>query len=134
MTRATERGAEFLLMHHLYKADHHGLRVINRQWLKFSFPCFYGYDALRGLSVLTRLRYIDDERLTDAVELLVHKRQSNGYWLLDSAPIGRMQANIEAVGKPSKWISLNALRVLKRLAETKSDKLRQVLKKGAVSF
>jgi len=38
-----------------------------------------------------------------------------------------MQANIEAVGKPSKWITLNALRVLKRLCQTKSKHLREVL-------
>lgn len=121
------RGAEFLLMHRLYKADHHSYRLINRQWLKFSFPWFYGYNVLRGLSVLTKLGYTEDERLEDAGELLLQKRRPDGTWLLENAPTGRMQANIEAVGKPSKWITLNALRVLKHLHETNNEHLKEVL-------
>jgi hypothetical protein len=80
-----------------------------------SFPWFYGYNILRGLDVLTKLGYVKDERLNDAVEVLLQKRQSSGAWILESAPIGRMQTNIEAKGRPSKWVTLIALRVLKRL-------------------
>jgi len=129
MRHTIERGVEFLLMHRLYKADHHGYRVINSQWLKFGFPWFYGYNILRGLSVATRLGYIDDERLTDVVKVLIQKRRSDGTWLLEGAPTGRMQANIETVGKPSKWITLNALRVLKRLHKTNNTQLKEVLTK-----
>jgi len=114
--QAKERGAEFLLMHHLFKADHHDYEVIKQSWLKLGFPWFYGYNILRGLDVLTRLGYVEDERLTDAVKILLQKRQKNGTWILESAPIGRMQTNIEAKGKPSRWITLIALRVLKRLS------------------
>jgi len=119
-----------LLMHHLFKADHHGYKVINRQWLKFSFPWFWGYNVLRGLSVLTKLGYIEDERLKDALELLLQKRRPVGTWLLDNAPTNRMQVNIETVGKPSKWITLNALRILKRLNKTSNEQLKQVLAKA----
>ena len=127
MKRAIERGAEFLLMHRLYKADHHDFKVINRHWMRFGFPWFYGYDVLRGLSVLTNLGYINDDRLADAVKLMIQKRQPDGKWLLETAPIGRMQANIEAVDKPSKWITLNALRVLKRLQKTRNKQLKEAL-------
>ena len=115
MEHAAERGAEFLLMHRLFKADHHNFQVINKSWLKLSFPWFYGYNILRGLDVLTKLGYVDDERLGDAVQVLLQKRRPDGTWILEGAPTGRMHANIETVGKPSKWITLNALRVLKRL-------------------
>jgi len=127
MKRAVEHGAEFLLMHRLYKADHHSFRVINRHWMRFSFPWFYGYDTLRGLSVLTKLGYINDSRLADAVKLMIQKRRPEGTWLLEAAPIGRMQANLEPVGKPSKWVTLNALKVLKRLYKTKNAQLKEVL-------
>jgi hypothetical protein len=127
MRKAITRGAEFLLMHRLYKADHHKYRVINRQWLTLSFPWFAGYNILRGLSVLTKLGYTEDERLKDAVEVLIRKRRSDGTWLLESAPTGRMQTKIETVCKPSKWITLNALRILKRLNKTGNDQLKQVL-------
>ena len=48
MKQAIEKGAEFLLMHRLFKADHHHYKVINSSWLKLSFPWFYGYNILRG--------------------------------------------------------------------------------------
>lgn len=118
LKRAIEDGVEFLLMHRLYKADHHGYRVINRNWLKSSFPSFYTYDILRGLSVVMKLGYTKDRRLKDSVRVLISKRRPDGTWLLDSSPNGRMHANIEQAGKPSKWITLNALRVLKRLGRT----------------
>jgi hypothetical protein len=109
------RGAEFLLTHRLFKADHHDYRTINEAWLRLSFPCFAGYSVLRGLDVLTKLGYVKDGRLNDAVEALLQKRQSDGTWILESTPHGRMQVNIEPKGEPSKWITLIALRVLKRL-------------------
>jgi len=117
MKETIKKGAEFLLMHRLFKADHHSYKVINQSWLKLSFPWFYGYNILRGLDVLTKLGYVKDECLNDAVEILLQKRQYSGAWILESAPIGRMQTNIEAKGKPSKWITLIALRVLKRLGK-----------------
>jgi len=113
MKHAIERGAEFLLMHRLYKADHHGFKPINRSWLKLGFPWFYGYNILRGLSVLTKLGYVNDERLEDAVRVLLQKRREDGTWILESSPRGRMHVNLETVGKPSKWITLHALKVLR---------------------
>jgi hypothetical protein len=117
MMETVAQGAEFLLDHHLFKADHHEYKTINRAWLQLTFPWFYGYNILRGLDVLTKLAYTNDERLNDAVEVLLQKRQTNGYWILEKSPMGRMQADLEAKGKRSKWITLIALRVLKRLGE-----------------
>jgi len=114
MKSTIEKGAEFLLMHRLFKADHHNYRIINQSWLTLSFP-WYGYNILRGLDVLTKLGYLKDERLNDAIEIILQKRQRDGTWILESTPIGRMQTNIERKRKSSKWITLIALRVLKRL-------------------
>jgi hypothetical protein len=113
--KAISHGAEFLLMHRLFKADHHNLSIINQSWLKLSFPWF-GYNILRGLDVLTKLGYSRDERMNDAIDILFQKRDSNGIWILENTPTARMQSNIETKGQPSKWITLIALRVLKRLA------------------
>jgi hypothetical protein len=117
MKQAIERGAEFLLMHRLFKADRHDFRVIKQDWLEFGFPWFYRYDVLRGLLVLTRLGYTRDERLNDALELLLAKQGRDGRWILESTPAGRMHASLGRKGKPSKWVTLNALRVLKWLGE-----------------
>lgn len=111
---AAGRGAEFLLMHHLYRADHHDFRVINRRWLKLAFPWFYGYNILRGLWVLARLD-CRDKRMEDALAVLRDKQTPEGKWRLESTPYGRMQANLEKMGQPSKWITLYALWVLKAM-------------------
>jgi len=111
---AIDKGVEFLLMHRLFKADHHQFRVINNKWLKLSFPWF-GYDILRGLSVVTKLGYTKDERITDALEVLLQKQDSDGRWILESTPTGRMHTTLEQKGKPSKWITLHALKVIKRM-------------------
>ena len=116
MKETIEKGAEFLLMHRLFKANHHSYKIINKAWLTLSFPWFYGYNILRGLDVLTRLGYVKDERLSDAIEVLLRKRQKTGTWILESTPVGRMHINIEAKDKPSKWITLFALRALKCLS------------------
>jgi hypothetical protein len=111
---AIRRGAEFLLMHRLFKADHHSYRVVNQSWLRFGFPWFAGYNVLRGLDVLTRLGYAHDERLDDAVQVLLEKRQEDGAWILEGT-YSPMQVSLEPKEKPSKWITLIALRILKRL-------------------
>jgi hypothetical protein len=61
-------------MHRIFNADHHKFEIINKSWLKLSFSFFYGYNILRGLDVLTRLGYVKDERLNDAVQILPQKR------------------------------------------------------------
>jgi hypothetical protein len=35
--------------------------------------------------------------------------------LLESTPYGRMQANLEKKGQPSKWITLKALQVIRQI-------------------
>jgi squalene cyclase len=115
MQDTIEKGAKFMLIHHLYKADHHDYKIINPNWLTLSFPFFYTYNILRGLDVLTRLGYSKDKRLEDATRILLQKRQKDGKWILENAPTGRMHTNIENKGQPSKWITLIALRTLKRI-------------------
>ena len=114
MQTAIERGVEFLLMHRLFKADHHQFRVINKVWLKLSFPWFF-YDILRGLSVVTKLGYARDERVDDALDILLRKQNAEGKWMLERTPSGRMHTTLEQKGKPSKWITLHALKVLNRV-------------------
>ncbi len=114
MKQAIQGGAEFLLMHRLYQADHNNYKIINPAWLKFGFPWFYGYSILRGLDIVTKLGYRGDERAGAALKILKQKQGQDGKWVLENAPTGRMQVNIEAVGKPSKWITLIALRILQR--------------------
>jgi hypothetical protein len=62
---------------------------------------------------LTKLGY-RDRRMQEAVDLVASKQDETGRWRLERSFNGRFQVNIEREGKPSKWVTLNALTVLKR--------------------
>jgi hypothetical protein len=110
---AIDAGAEYWLIHHIYKRSHDLSRVSKPSWLKFSFPLMYQTDALEILDILTTLGY-RDERMQEAVDLVISKQDAQGRWSLERTFNGRFQTNIEQKGKPSKWITLKALKVLKR--------------------
>jgi hypothetical protein len=118
MRRAIERGVEFLLMHRLYRSDHHNFKTIREQWLMLTFPQFF-YDVIRGLSVVTKLGYAADPRIDDALEVIMSKRLASGEWPLERTHSGSMHATIEQKGKPSKWITLEVLRAIKRVVQTR---------------
>src|SRR6266566_4124528 len=56
-------GAEFLLMHHVYKSDNHHWQETYPFFTKLHFPMYYFYDILHALRVLTKLGYGDDDRI-----------------------------------------------------------------------
>jgi len=118
MKKAIERGVEFLLMHRLYKSDHHDFKSIKQQWLLLTFPEFF-YDILRGLSVVTKLGYATDPRIDDALGVIMSKRLSTGEWPVERDYAGSMYGIIERKGKPSKWITLEVLRVIKRVVQAR---------------
>jgi len=105
-------GAEYFLKHNVHKRSHSLEKVCKPSWLKFGFPLMYQTDALEILWVLVKLGY-HDQRMQEAIDLVLSKQDDQGRWLLESTFNGRFQVSIESKGKPSKWITLNALRVLK---------------------
>ena len=109
-----ERGVEYMLAHHIHKRSHDLTRVSKPGWLRFGFPLMYQTDALETLAILTKLGY-RDKRMQEAIDLVISKHDNQGRWKLQNTYNGRFQVDIEQKGKPSKWITLNALRVLKRL-------------------
>lgn len=125
--RSVERGAEFYLERELFKQG----RRRYAPWLRFHYPVHYYYDILVGLDVITSLGYADDKRLKAALRILQEKRRADGTWNLDAihpdlgAGAGyRLKKRpkrfaLEIEGRPSKWITLTALRILKRVEDTK---------------
>ncbi|MFC1925929.1 nitrogen fixation protein NifH [Chloroflexota bacterium] len=107
-----DRGAEYFLKHHVHKRSHSPEKVCKPSWLKFGFPLMYQTDALEILGVLVKLGY-HDRRMQEARDLVLSRQDDQGRWLLESTFNGRFQVSIESKGKPGKWVTLNALRVLK---------------------
>ena len=113
VTKTIEEGAEFLLRHHLFKRSHDLAAVAKPAWLRFSFPRMWGTDALEMLDILAALG-LTDPRMREAMELVLVKQDEKGRWLLENTLKGRLQVEIEPPGRPSKWVSLQALRAIKR--------------------
>ena len=112
---ALQAGAEFLLSHDPAIADYPmGWNdKPNRSWFKFGYPIGYVTDVLQNLEVLTNLGYAKDARLTNAIDLLLDKRDEQGRWNMEYTYNGKTWVDIETKKKPSKWVTLRALRVLK---------------------
>ena len=78
---------------------------------EYEMSCLTGNVA----AALIRLGYANDGRVRRALKWLAEVQNADGKWILESTPSGRMQTNPEQKGKPSKFVTLNALRVIKRL-------------------
>jgi hypothetical protein len=108
-----EKGTEYLLKHHIHKRSHDLSSVSKPEWLRFGFPLMWNTDVLEILEILTKLGY-KDKRMQEAVDLVISKQDNQGRWILENTFNGRFQVNIEKKGKSSRWITLRALRVIKR--------------------
>jgi len=126
MKDAVEKGAEFYLERELHiQGDHY------EPWYRFHYPVHYYYDLLVGLDLLTSLGYGGDPRLRHALDHLKRKRRPDGRWNLDAihpdveGNMAEWYAKhpkkvpvplaLEEVGKPSRIVTLRALKVLKRV-------------------
>jgi hypothetical protein len=103
---------DYFLKHRVYKKSHHPEEIAKPGWLKFGFPLMYQSDALEILDILASLK-IHSPQLDDAIGLVQSKRSPEGYWNLENSYSDRMLVSIEQKGKPSKWVTLRALRALK---------------------
>lgn len=118
VTAARLRGQEYLLERRLFRRRSTG-EVIERDrkggaaWTRFSFPTWWHYDVLRGLEYLRRAGATPGERVAEAIELVESKRDGDGRWPLENQHPGTMAVELdEGEGRPSRWNTLRALRVL----------------------
>lgn len=89
----------------------------NRSWWKFGYPLFYIADMLEILEVLSALSFAADTRLDRAFQILLDKQDDQGRWALEYTYNGKTWVDVEEKGKPSKWVTLRALRVIRARAE-----------------
>lgn len=110
---ALTRGAALLLQYDLAKADYPYTGKVSSAWFKLGFPLSYWSDLLETLTVLVTLGHGDDRRLAPVFAWILGKQDAQGRWKLENSLNGKMWVDIEQKGKPSKWVTLRVLRVLK---------------------
>jgi hypothetical protein len=109
---ARRRGEEYLLERRLFRRKSTG-EVVDPAWLQSSFPIRWHYDVLRALEYFRSAGDPPDPRMDEAVEVLRSKRQPDGTWLLENTHPGKVHFALEeGDGRPSRWNTLRALRVL----------------------
>jgi hypothetical protein len=86
----------------------------SRNWWKFGFPVFYITDLLQVAEGLVALGYGKDPQLASTLELIRSKQDDQGRWELEYDYTGKTWVNFGEKKKPNKWVTLRALKVLKR--------------------
>ena len=109
---AAIKSREFLLQHKLFRSDRTGL-IIDKKMLMLSYPSRWRYDILRALDYFRLAECAYDSRMNDAIEVLLKKRRADRKWPLQAKHPGKTHFDMEQTGKPSRWNTLRALRVLK---------------------
>ncbi|PJI84710.1 squalene cyclase [Luteimicrobium subarcticum] len=129
-TRAARRsGEEFLLARGLFRRASTG-EPADPSYLLLHHPARFHHDVLRGLDHFRVAAALDraapdgashavpdprpDPRLAGAVDVLRGKRRPDGRWALERELRGRTWFGVEdGVGEPSRWLTMQALRVLR---------------------
>ena len=122
LSRAVEAAAELYLSRRLYRRKSDG-EVMNEDFVKLHFPCYWKYDVLFALKVVAEIGKIDDPRCAEALELLeslklpdggfparrklykVSTERRSGGSPVDWGGVSRVRLN--------EWVTLDALRVFK---------------------
>jgi hypothetical protein len=112
LLRAEQSALELLLQHKLFRSDKTDA-IIRPKFILFSYPHYWHYDVLRGLSYLARSNAPRDPRTQEAIDLLYQKRRDDGTWPVQNRYTGKVFFNMEKIGAPSRWNTLRALRVLR---------------------
>ncbi len=112
ISSARKSAEAFILLHQLFLSDRTG-EIINKDFLRLSYPSRWRYDILRALDYFQAAQLPWDERMQPAIDVILQKRTKDGIWKLQAAHPGQVHFVMEKAGKPSRMNTLRALRVLK---------------------
>lgn len=102
---------EFILQHRLFRSDKTG-EIIDTRFTLLSYPSRWRYDILRALDYFRAADLEFDSRMQDAFDVLLKKKRPDGTWPLQGKHPGQFHFEMEPIGKPSRWNTLRAVRVL----------------------
>jgi hypothetical protein len=114
---ARRSGEAYLLKRDLFRRLSTGAPADDR-FLDFVHPNRYRYDVLRALDYFRFAAKVTgadpDPRAGEAIDHVRSRRLEDGTWPLDWSPAGRVWFEVDdRQGKPSRWVTLRAMRVLR---------------------
>ncbi len=116
--KALKSAEEFILIHKLFLSDRTG-EIISKGFLKLSYPSRWKYDILRALDYFQYAGRKWDERMKNAMDVILKKRNKKSAWNIQAAHPGQVHFVMEKAGTSSRWNTLRALRVLNHFEKEK---------------
>jgi hypothetical protein len=115
--KARKSGEEYLLKRNLFRRLSTG-EPADEKFLRLQHPDRWHYSVLRALDYFRSAAMLTsaapDPRLAEAIDHVRSRRSQDGTWPLDWSPPGRVWFEVDdGEGKPSRWVTLRAMRVLK---------------------
>lgn len=108
-SRAVRTYADAVLNHEFDLKGH------DAGWLEFGFPLDYQSDFVELCDALARLDYGPDPRFQRLLQIVLDAQTDEGRWLKH---FGTRSLQVEERGRPSKWITIRALRAIKYACQT----------------
>ncbi len=120
---AVKKAAGLFLKKELYKKESNG-QIMNKEFVKLHYPCYWRYDILFGLKVMAESGLIKDRRCHAALDLLESKRLADGGWPAEGRfykTVDSKHSNCDLVDwggvdkkRFNEWITVDALYVLRK--------------------
>ena len=117
---AAARAAEIFLTRRLFRRRSTGEPT--QPWhVELHFPCYWNYDVLFGLKIMSEEGFLADDRCADALDLLESKRLADGGWPAEgryygtaATPAKRTLVDWGGVNRrrTNEWVTVDALTVL----------------------
>ena len=116
VTEAVQRAVNLFLDRGLYR-HHSEFGKVSTRWFQLARPLFVSTDVLEILELVAPDVSPDDQRVQEGLTLVLEKQDHRGRWPSERAiPVRKtFPIPFEAVGQPSKWVTLAALSMLRRL-------------------
>ncbi|MDH4139982.1 MAG: hypothetical protein OEV43_05360 [Coriobacteriia bacterium] len=96
-----------------FLAEHSPLHYDDKPgWLRFGYPLSYNSDALEALLALAAVGETRRPEYKPALEVVRDAADGEMRWKMRTSFNGKMLADVEVKGKPSKWLTWRALKVL----------------------
>ncbi len=125
---STEHAAELFLKRRLFRRLSDG-EVMNEQFTRLHYPCYWRYDVLFALKVMAEGGFISDPRCADALDLLESKRLPDGGWPAEErfyrksddgvSGSDRVAWGMVSAKKMNEWVTADALYVMKAAGRLK---------------
>ncbi len=112
LNKIENESREFILKHRFYKSCRTGMTIKNRM-TALPYPPRWYYDILKSLDYFRNAGCKYDDRMEDAINVLLKKRKKDGRWPLQAHHPGKRHFDMEIAGQPGRWNTLRAMRVLK---------------------